>query len=183
MKRIITIILICSLFYACFPVPCVSALELSAKSAVLIDGETGRVLYGYNHNDKMTMASTTKIMTALVALENGNLDDIVTVSLNAAYQEGSSMYLKIGEKIALSSLIWGLMLASGNDAAVAIAEHICGSVSAFADLMTKKAHEIGAVSTSFKNPSGLDEEGHYTTARDLAIITKKALENETFLKT
>lgn len=160
----------------------VNAVSLSAKSAILMDAGNGRVLYEHNPYQKLPMASTTKIMTALIALEKGNPGDIVTISNNAAHQEGSSMYLKPGEKISLESLVYGLMLSSGNDAAVAIAEHISGSVNEFADCMTKRAKEIGAYNTSFKNPNGLDDEGHFTTAYDLALITKKALENDTFVK-
>jgi len=156
------------------------ALDVSASYACVIDALSGRVLYEKNAYEKHSMASTTKIMTALVAIENKPLTDVVTVSSRAAGTEGSSMYLKSGEKIVLLDLLYGLMLASGNDAAIAIAEHVGGSVENFADMMTKKAKEIGAVNTSFKNPNGLDEEGHFTTAYDLALITKKALENETF---
>lgn len=158
------------------------ALELSAHSAVLIDGETGRIIFSKNCRERLAMASTTKIMTALLALERGRPDDMVTVSDFAARQEGSSMYLKAGENISLGDLLYGLMLSSGNDAAVAIAEHVSGSVEAFAKDMSSRAMELGAYSTSFKNPSGLDDEGHYTTAADLALITKAALENEDFKK-
>ncbi len=155
-------------------------LNLSARSAVVIDAENGRVLYSKNATAPMTMASTTKIMTALLACEYGKGDEIVTVSQNAAYQEGSSMYLKVGEKVTVSELLWGLMLPSGNDAAVALAEHISGNVSAFAEKMTQRAHEIGALQTSFKNPNGLDEEGHITTALDMAKITAHAMNNKLF---
>jgi len=126
------------------------------------------------------MASTTKIMTAILALETGNPDDIVTVSSNAASQEGSSIYLAQGDKIRLKDLLYGLMLNSGNDAAVAIAEHISGDTKAFAEKMTALAHKIGANNTFFKNPNGLDETGHYTTARDLALITSYAMKNPDF---
>lgn len=177
MKKLISFIII-----LCFLSSGAKALELSAKSAVLIDGVTGRILYAHNCYERLPMASTTKIMTALLALEKGNPDDIVTVSNNAAYQEGSSLYLKPGEKIKLIDLVYGLMLNSGNDAAVAIAEHISGNVTDFAKLMTDRAHEIGAYNTSFKNPNGLDAEGHYTTAADLALITKVAYENTNFEK-
>lgn len=179
MRKIISIAT--SIFMIFFLLPLnASALSVSAASAVVIDSLTGRVLYSYNCHTKMGMASTTKIMTALIALEYGKLDELVTVSTNAAYQEGSSMYLKPGENIPLSDLLYGLMLPSGNDAAVAIAEHISGNVEAFAAIMTNRAHELGANDTSFKNPNGLDAQGHYTTAYDLAIITKKAMEFEKF---
>ena len=153
---------------------------MSAQSAVLIDADTGRVLYSHNSSQLMPMASTTKIMTALVAIENGNLDDVVKVSKNAAYQEGTSMYLKVGEEVTLRELLYGLLLSSGNDAAVAIAEHISGSVDEFALLMTNRAREAGAAQTTFKNPNGLDAEGHLTTALELAKITREALKNPTF---
>ena len=126
------------------------------------------------------MASTTKIMTALVALENSSPDDIVTVSNNAAGEEGTSLYLKAGQKAKMYDLLYGLMLQSGNDAAIAIAEGVAGNVDKFAQMMTERAHEIGAINTSFKNPNGLDEEGHHTTAYDLAIITKEAMKNKSF---
>lgn len=159
---------------------CMPTLAISASSAVVIDATNNRVLYEHNAYEKRSMASTTKIMTALCALEQGNMEDVVTVSYKAAAVEGSSIWLETGEKISLRSLIVGLMLSSGNDAATAIAEHISGSESAFAELMTKKAHEIGATNTQFKNPHGLDAEGHYTTAYDLALITSYALKNPSF---
>ncbi len=157
-----------------------SASAISAASAVVLDATNNRVLYEKNGFEKRSMASTTKIMTALCALENGNLEDVVTVSRHAANVEGSSIWLEEGEKISLRSLLQGLMLNSGNDAASAIAEHISGSESAFAELMTQKAKEIGANNTQFKNPHGLDAEGHFTTAYDLALITSYAMKNEAF---
>ncbi|MDK2799906.1 MAG: hypothetical protein PWQ70_1525 [Clostridiales bacterium] len=155
-------------------------IDISASSAVVMDTVTGRVLYEKNAHQKRPMASTTKIMTAIVALENGNLNDIVTTSAKAAYVEGSSIWLEEGEKQRLEDLIYGLLLSSGNDAAIVIAEHIGGSVEEFAKMMTKKAHAIGAINTSFKNPNGLDEDGHYTTAYDLGLITRYALKNKKF---
>lgn len=158
----------------------VSALDISAKYACVIDKMSGNILYEKNAHEKHSMASTTKIMTALVALENNSTDEIVTVSNNASGTEGSSIYLKPGEKIPLEDLLYGLMLASGNDAAIAIAEHVGKSVENFAKMMTDKAKSLGAQNTSFKNPNGLDEEGHFTTAYDLALITKAAMKNEKF---
>ena len=128
------------------------------------------------------MASTTKIMTGLLACESGKLDKTVKVSPFASGTEGSSLWLKIGEKLTLEELTYGLMLKSGNDAAVAIAEYLGGSVDAFALLMNKRAREIGAVNTNFKNPHGLDSDGHYTTAYDLALIAREAMKNDTFRK-
>ncbi|MBR2499776.1 MAG: D-alanyl-D-alanine carboxypeptidase, partial [Clostridia bacterium] len=157
-----------------------SALGVSAQFACVIDAMTGNVLYEKNAYKKHSMASTTKIMTALVALENSSLNDIVTASANAAGTEGSSIYLKPGEEITMEDLLYGLMLASGNDAAIAIAEHVGGDVETFARMMTKKAKEIGAKNTSFKNPNGLDAEDHFTTAYDLALITRYAMQNDKF---
>lgn len=152
----------------------------SAESAVLIDSKTGRVMYSYNHNIRRPMASTTKIMTALLAIEYGNLDSIVTVKDNAVGVEGSSIYLAKGEKILLKDLLYGLMLRSGNDAAIAIAEHISGSVDKFVELMNKKAKDIGAINTKFVNPHGLHDSNHFSTAYDLAIITKEAMKMDFF---
>ncbi len=156
------------------------ALSVSAEFACVMDAQTGQVLYEKNADRRHSMASTTKIMTALVAIEQGTLSDLVTVSKNAAGTEGTSLYLKAGDKVLLEDLLYGLMLASGNDAAIAIAEHISGSVEAFAEEMTKKAHALGAKNTAFQNPNGLDADGHFTTAYDLALITRAALNNQTF---
>lgn len=157
-----------------------NAMEVSGQYACLIEAATGRVVYEKNADQKYSMASTTKIMTALVAIEEQKLNDIVTVSKNASIQEGSCAYIAEGDKILMSDLLYGLMLNSGNDAAMAVAEHISGKPEAFAELMTKKAHELGAVNTQFKNPSGLDADGHYTTAKDLALIAREALKNPVF---
>lgn len=153
---------------------------LSAQSSVLMDCSSRRVLMEQNANLRRGLASTTKIMTAIIAIEKGNLDDIVTVSYKASTVEGSSMWLKAGEKITLRSLLYGLMLNSGNDAATAIAEHIGGSVENFAVMMNEKAAELGLKDTSFTNPHGLDDENHYTTAYELGIITCYAMENDVF---
>lgn len=177
MKRFLIFFLLCCLLH---PTPSVCALEVSAQYACVIEAQTGRVLYDKNAYSRHSMASTTKIMTALVALENAKLNDVVTVSATAAGTEGSSIYLKNGETLPMETLLYGLMLESGNDAAVAIAEHVGGSVDAFAEMMTKRAHELGAKDTQFKNPNGLDEDGHYTTAYDLALITRTALQNPQF---
>lgn len=156
----------------------VQGVELSAKSACVIAADSCQVVYEKNSGEKLPMASTTKMMTALVAAESDKWDDVVTVSVNAQNQEGSKIYLKAGEKIKMSELVCGLMLNSGNDAAVAIAEHISGSCDEFAEAMTRRAKELGAVNTSFKNPNGLDSEGHFSTAYDLALIGRAVLENE-----
>ena len=158
------------------------ALSVSAGYACVIDAASGRILYEKNAHKTHSMASTTKIMTAHVALLNSSFDETVTVSSNAANTEGSSMYLKAGEKLPMRDLLYGLMLASGNDAAVAIAEHIAGDAGKFSILMNDAAKKIGAENTSFKNPNGLDADGHFTTAYDLAKITRAALKNPEFLK-
>jgi len=158
----------------------VFAIDISARYACVMDMQTGRVLYEKNAYDCHSMASTTKIMTALLALENTKENEVVTVSKNAAGTEGSSIYLSAGEKLKMETLLYGLMLNSGNDAAIAIAEHVGGNVDTFAQMMTDRAHAIGAKNTQFKNPNGLDEEGHYTTAYDLALITRTALLNPRF---
>jgi serine-type D-Ala-D-Ala carboxypeptidase (penicillin-binding protein 5/6) len=156
------------------------APENHAKSAALIDVTSGRILFSKRGDDRMRIASLTKIMTAVVAIENGKLDDIVKVSAKAAGKEGSSLYLKAGEKITLQNLLYGLMLRSGNDAAVAIAEHVGGSVEGFAYLMNKKAEEVGLENSHFVNPHGLDQEGHFSSANDLAKLTAYALHNPDF---
>lgn len=158
------------------------AVSTSATAAILMDADSGRVLYEQNADARMLIASTTKIMTALVAIEEGNLSDMVTVSRKAAWTEGSAMYLKEGEELKLETLLYGLMLCSGNDAAVAIAEHIAGSEADFAKLMNEKAEELGMEHSSFANPNGLDAEGHYSTARDMAILACAAMNNETLAR-
>jgi D-alanyl-D-alanine carboxypeptidase (penicillin-binding protein 5/6) len=153
---------------------------LNAEAAILMDWKTGTIIYEKNAFQRRHPASTTKVLTAIVALEQGNLEDLVTVSRQAAYTEGSSMGIGPGQVYRLEELIWGLLLRSGNDAGVAIAEHIGGSVEGFAALMNQKAREIGAFSTTFRNPHGLTEPGHLTTAYDLALITKYARLNRRF---
>ena len=155
-------------------------LKLSAKSAVLIEASSGRVLYQKNAFEKLPMASTTKIMTAIVAIENCRLDDTVVVGRNASGVGGSSIWLSEGERLPLSDMLYGLMLASGNDAAVAIAEHVAGSVDKFAEMMNEKAKRIGAYDTCFSNPNGLPAGNHYTTAYDLALISAYAMKNDVF---
>lgn len=156
--------------------------NITAKAAILIDFKSGRVLYKKNENEKLPMASTTKIMTAIVALEKGNLEDIVTVSKKAVSIGGSKVPLNYNEKIKLKNLLYCLLMKSGNDAALAIAEHIGGNVNNFVLMMNDKAEEIGALNTHFRNPHGLDNNiyDHYTTAYDLALITKYALNNAIF---
>ena len=152
----------------------------SPRSSILIEAKTGRVLYEQNAHEPLPMASTTKIMTALVALENGNLDSLVTAGGNAFGVPGTSIYLSLGEQLPLRDMLYGLMLASGNDAAVAIAEHIGGDVDSFCSMMNERAAEIGCENTVFSTPHGLPAENHHTTARDLAMIAREAMRNPTF---
>lgn len=140
------------------------------------------MLYEKNADVQLAMASTTKIMTALVVLENCSLDEVVTVAKEAQGVEGSSIYLSAGEKLTVEQLLLGLMMHSGNDAAVALAIHCGGSVDAFVEMMNQKAADIGADRTNFVNPNGLPAEGHYTTARDLALIAATALKNDDFAR-
>ena len=144
--------------------------KLTARSAVVMDAATGTVIYSRDMDARRYPASTTKIMTLIIALEQGNLDDIVTVSKNAAGLEGSTLWLEQGDKVPLRELLYGMMMASGNDATVAVAEHIAGSVPAFVRLMNEKAAAVGAKDTHFVNPNGLPDENHYTTAHDMALI-------------
>ena len=156
-----------------------SAVSTSAVSAILLDGNSGRVLYAQNADEPRLIASITKIMTAVVALEKGELDQVCQVQ-PADQAEGSSMYLKAGERVTLEELLYGLMLPSGNDAALAIARCVSGSVEAFVAEMNGKAEELGMAHTSFANPNGLDAEDHYSTARDMAVLTAYAMNNPTF---
>lgn len=185
MKRIrLAIAVLMAAGFILFPVPdgpgAVSAVGTSAEAAALIDVESGRILYSHNGNKPMRIASLTKIMTAIVAIEHGNLSDRVKTGINAYGVEGSSIYLKLGEEQSLHHLLYGLMLRSGNDAAVAIAEHVGGSVEGFVLLMNEKAEQIGMTGTTFKNPHGLDADGHLSTAEDMARLTAYALKNATF---
>lgn len=154
--------------------------ETSAKAACVMEMETGRVLFEYNARARLPMASTTKVMTALLAIENGDLSSEVTCSSNAFGVPGTSIYLAEGETLTLEQMLYGLMLASGNDAAVAIAEHIGGSVPQFVRMMNARAAELGAVGTHFSNPNGLPDDTHVTTAYDLARIARAAMGNEAF---
>ncbi|GAE35856.1 D-alanyl-D-alanine carboxypeptidase family protein [Halalkalibacter akibai] len=153
--------------------------SVSAQAAVLIEQESGRILYGKNENTPLRIASITKIMTAILAIESGKMDEMVKVTSRAEGTEGSSIYLRAGEKIKLEDLVYGLMLRSGNDSAVAIAEHVGGSLEGFVYLMNEKAKEIGMHNTMFQNPHGLDDhEDHYSTAYDMAILTQYAMQSE-----
>ncbi len=160
----------------------ISALDVSASSAVLIEAESGKIIYAKDENTRRGMASTTKIMTALVAIENMPLDTLITIPREAAGVEGSSIYLCEGEKITLEGLLYALMLQSANDAAAAIAIAVGGSIEGFADMMNAKCSSLGLSDTHFENPHGLDGETHYTTAYELALLSAHALENEDFAR-
>lgn len=152
----------------------------SARACIVIDARSGQVLLEHNADEQLPMASTTKVMTALLALEYGQLDERVTTGRNAFGVPGTSIYLDLGETLTLREMLTGLMLASGNDAAVAIAEHIGGTVEEFCARMTARAAELGCTGTVFLTPHGLPQEGHFTTARDLAIIAREAMSHPEF---
>lgn len=156
--------------------------KLNSRAAIIFDRESKTVIYDKNINEKRAMASTTKIMTAIITLEQGNLDDVVEVSKKAANIGGSRLGLSTGDKIKLRDLLYGLLLRSGNDAAIQIALHIGGSVEGFAELMNNKAKELGLQNTHFVTPHGLDDPNHYTTAYELALLTDYALDIEEFAK-
>ncbi len=179
MKKLFTVLIIFSVFAAAMPLKA-SALTTSAKGAVVINGDTGEVIFGQNQNARLSMASTTKIMTGLLLCEYGNLEKEITVTDQMVRVEGSSMGLLSGDRVTLHDLLYGLMLASGNDAANTVAITVAGSVPKFAEMMNAKAREIGLENTNFVTPSGLDDENHYTTAYDMAILTKYALKNPDF---
>ena len=156
---------------------------VSARSAILVDAETGRVLYEKDADRESLIASTTKIMTALVVCEQCNVLDRMKIPKEAVGIEGSSMYLKEGEVLTVQELLYGLMLHSGNDAAVALAIYCGGTVEGFCQLMNDKARQLGMEHTHFENPNGLDSKGHYSTARDLAVLAAYAMENPIFAQT
>ena len=162
------------------PIPSFSGT--SAKAACLIDAKSGAVLYSHNENLRLPMASTTKTMTALVVLENMSPETVVTVPKEVSTIEGSSIYLAPGETITVETLLYGLMLESGNDAAYTLAATCSGSIGEFCALMNKKAKDMGLIDTHFTNPHGLHDENHYTTAYELCVIASEALENDTFRK-
>lgn len=161
------------------PSPSMDPPELSAAAAALVDLDTGQVLLEHGGKERRPIASTTKIVTALLVLEAVPPDDVVTVSPNAASQTGATMGLRAGERISIKELLYGLMLTSANDAAVALAEHIAGSVEGFLERMNDRVHQLGLRASRFESPNGLDDRG-YSTALDLASITVEAYRNPTF---
>ena len=154
--------------------------SINSRAAIIYERSSGTILFGKNEKEKRKMASTTKIMTAIVVIEKSNLEDVVTISKKAAGTGGSRLGLHTDDKISVHDLLYGLLLRSGNDAAVALAEYVGGDVSNFANLMNSKTLELGLTSTHFVTPHGLDNDDHYTTAYELALITNYALKNETF---
>jgi serine-type D-Ala-D-Ala carboxypeptidase (penicillin-binding protein 5/6) len=155
--------------------------DLKARAAILIDSSTGKVLYQKEPDLRLPPASTTKIVTAIVTLESGrSLRDLLTVSKTATRVPASKLYLRPGQTLTIDDLLYGLLLSSANDAAVVLAEGVGGSVAHFAEMMTKKAHEIGATNSHFTNPHGLTAPDHYSTARDLALLFRYAMKNPTF---
>ncbi|MBS4191086.1 D-alanyl-D-alanine carboxypeptidase [Bacillus sp. FJAT-49705] len=175
--------LIAALVIVLIPQKAKASVNVSARSAILMEQGSGRVLFEKDAYKPRRIASITKIMTAILAIESGKMDEMVEVSENAVRAEGSSIYLKPGEKIKLEDLVFGLMLRSGNDAAEAIAEYVGGSLDGFVYLMNQKAEEIGMENTYFANPHGLDDhENHYSTAYDMALLTRYAMNNEEYVR-
>ena len=159
----------------------VNAFSTSATSAILLDQDTNRILYAENIHAVRSVASISKIMTAVVAIESGKLDEMVTIGQEIDISYGSNVYLKKGEQIKLLDLVYALMLRSGNDASLSIAKKVGGSVEGFVTLMNEKAKELGMKNTTFNNPNGLDEEkANYSTAYDMAILASYAMKNETY---
>lgn len=159
-----------------------AAPMISAHNAVLIEHTTGDILFEKAAHEKTSVASITKVMTAIIAIESNQMDELTRASRRAIYTEGSSIYLEQGEKISIEDLVYGLMLRSGNDAAVAIGEHIGGSLEGFVHLMNDKAKWLGMTNTNFENPHGLESDDHYSTAYDMALLMSYALNNKEFRK-
>lgn len=183
MKKLLSVISIFLILLFLFPIfiPVSAEMSISAQSACLIEAESGKAIYSKNADKRMHMASTTKVMTAIIAIESGiSLDTIFKTPVEAVGVEGSSIYLAENEKITFEALLYSLLLASANDAAVAIAIQVAGSVEAFVNLMNAKAQELGLSNTHFTNPHGLYDEEHYTTAHDLARLMAYAMKNEIF---
>lgn len=172
----VTIILVLALFISCFNLSLIAPIAYaSSSSEVVLEASSRRILYGSNIHARLPMASTTKAMTLLVAIEKGNLEQVVTIPKEAVGIEGSSIYLKVGEKLTLKELCYGLMLSSGNDAAVAIAYAVGKDIPGFCKLMNEKVAELGLKNTHFTNPHGLHADNHYTSAYDLAVISAQGM--------
>jgi serine-type D-Ala-D-Ala carboxypeptidase (penicillin-binding protein 5/6) len=182
MKKFTALFIAAFILISSYTVYAAAPPQVAAPSAILIDSESGRVLYEKNADAKMYPASTTKVMTGLLASEYKNLDDKVTASNNVLTIEkgSSSIYINPGEILTMRQLLYALMLESANDAAVVIAEHLGGSVDGFANIMNERAKSLGAVNTHFVNPNGLHNDNHYTTARDLSLIAREGMKNSLF---
>src|SRR5690625_80677 len=154
--------------------------SVSANNAILMEQSSGKVLFEKKAHEKQSIASITKVMTAIIAIESEKMDETAKASRRAIYTEGSSLYLEQGEKMTIEDLVYGLMLRSGNDAAVTISEHIGGSVEGFVYLMNEKANWLGMTNTHFDNPHGLESETHYSTAYDMALLMRYAMDNDIF---
>ncbi len=180
--RLLVALLILALIFSAFTlfISSEGTPDVSARAAALYIPENESFIYNKNMNSKLAMASTTKIMTALLALETLNTDEVISAYPEAVGREGSSIYLRSGDRITVGDLVYAVMLASANDAAEVLAYRMSGGIEAFSQLMNNRARSIGALDTSFKNPHGLDADGHYTTAHDLALIAAEALKNEDF---
>lgn len=176
----LTLFAISVMFYSVLSQLCVKTYAFSSSSEIVMDVNSGRVLYQNNANAKKFMASTTKILTAIVIIENCDLDEIVTVTKETVGVEGSSIYLEVGEKLTVKDLLYGLMLRSGNDCAETLAVHCSGSIKAFAELMNEFANKLCVKNSNFTNPHGLHDDNHYTTAYDLAVISAYAMKNPVF---
>ena len=182
MKKLTAVFLAVLVFCLALPLGASAAPSVSAKAAVLIDGDTGAVLYAKNENQKLAMASTTKIMTALLSLENERRDESFVVDSKAIRVEGSSMGLVDGDVVTLKTLAAGMLMLSGNDAANAAAVFMAGDSTAFSKLMNERAAAIGMKNTNFVTPSGLDDEEHYSTAYDMALLGAEAVKNVDFVE-
>ena len=182
MRLFSLIVLFFIIFSYANPVAGQAKPDVSAHNAILIEQSTGRVLYEKDSHDKESIASITKVMTAIIAIQSGKMEEKAVASRKAIYTEGSSIYLEQGEKMLIEDLVYGLMLRSGNDAAIAISEHIGGSEEGFVYLMNQKARWLGMTNTSFDNPHGLDSDKHYSTAYDMALLMRYAMQDETFQK-
>lgn len=178
MKKIMILLLL-----LCLPFS-IKAIGTSATSAILMDQDSGRILYAENIHEIRSVASISKVMTAILAIESGKLKNKVTIGDEISDAHGSGIYIKKGEVLTLEDLVYGLMLRSGNDASLAIAHHVAGSVDEFVNQMNQKAVELGMEDTTFYNPNGLDdeEEGNYSTAHDMAILMSYAMQNSEFAK-
>ena len=178
----LAVLIFCTVFTTRQAMGVGDAPEISAKSCIVTDAETGSVIYEKDADTVMGIASTTKILTALVVLETCDLDEIVIIDKKWTGIEGSSMHLKEGERLTVKTLLYGMMLLSGNDAAYALACYTAGNVESFADMMNAKAASLGCTNSHFENPHGLDGKAHCSTARDLSIITSEAMKNDTFVE-